>query len=77
MKALIRVTRLTTYASVVEMPQDEFNALKSALDGPRPDCRTASRTLNDMIDTNDWQSDELEDVEDFEPFIEPPVGGVV
>ena len=70
MKALIRVTRRTEYASIVEMPQEKYDQLRAALDGDRAEQKAAEKTLNGMIDTRDWQDDDLLDVEEFEPFIE-------
>ena len=74
MKALIRVTRRTEYASIVEMSQEEFHKLTAMLDGDRTQRREAEKTLNRAIDVRDWQDDNLESIDEFEPFVEEPVG---
>lgn len=71
MKAIIRVTRKTEYASIVDMPQKKYDELQAALEsGNRLERKMAETKLNSMIDTRDWQDDELLDVEEFEPFKE-------
>ena len=71
MKAIIRVTRKTEYASIVEMPQEKYDALQAAFKSDyRVERKNAEKTLNGMIDTKDWQDDDLLDIEEFEPFKE-------
>ena len=71
MKALIRITRRTEYATIVEMPQEKYDKLKAALDDDdRVVVKDAEKTLNRLIDVKDWQDDELLNIEEFEPFIE-------
>jgi hypothetical protein len=71
MKALIRVTRRTEYATIVEMPQEKYDNIKAALDDDdRVVVKDAEKTLNRLIDVKDWQDDELLNIEEFEPFIE-------
>ena len=69
MKAIIRVTRKTEYASIVEMPQKKYDQLQAALESyDRVERKNAEKTLNGMIDTKDWQDDDLLRIEEFEPF---------
>jgi len=71
MKALIRVMRRTEYASIVDMPQEKYDRLQAALQSDdRVERKNAEKTLNGMIDTRDWQDDDLLYVEEFEPFIQ-------
>ena len=71
MKAIIRATRKTEYASIVEIPQEKYDRLKAALESyDRRERKNAEKTLNGMIDTKDWQDDYLLDIEEFEPFKE-------
>lgn len=72
MKAIITVTRKTTYTSIVEMPQEKYDQLRAALDGDRAQCKAAEKLLNAKIDVRDWQDDELLDVEEFAQFVETP-----
>lgn len=71
MKALIKVIRKTEYASIVEMSQADFDRLqKSYSKGSRLEQMKAEKELNGLIDTRDWQDDELESVDEFEEFKE-------
>lgn len=65
MKALIRVTRKTEYASIVEMDREEFDRLTAALNGSRDQKSKSEHELNRMIDIHDWEDDELIDLEEF------------
>jgi hypothetical protein len=66
MKALIRVTRRTEYASIVEMPQEKYDKLRAALESEdRVVVKNAEKNLNRLIDVEDWQDDELMDIEEF------------
>ena len=68
MKAIIRVTRKTEYATILEMGQASYDQYKAALESDdRVERKKAEKTLNGMIDTNDWQDDELLEIEEFEP----------
>ena len=70
MKILIRVTRSTEYASIVEMTQEKYDELQTAIAGGGAARRDAEKRLNRMIDVKDWQDDSLDSVDEFEPFIE-------
>ena len=74
MKALIRVTRRTEYASIVDMSEDEFAKLNAMLEGTREQRREAEKTLNRAIDVRDWQDDDLESIDEFERFVEEGEG---
>jgi hypothetical protein len=67
MKALIRVKRLTEYASIVEMTRADYLSIKHDLHSANPSAmRAAEKRANNLIDTNDWQDDELQSIEEFE-----------
>lgn len=77
MKALIRVTRRTEYASIVKMSQQEYDTLAANLRGrDREKRREAEKELNRMIDVNDWQDDDLHSIDEFEPFVEEGEGEI-
>lgn len=42
----------------------------SVLVGTRLERKSAEKEINNLIDTRDWQDDELIDVDKFEPFKE-------
>lgn len=65
MKALIRVIRKTEYASVIEMSDEKFKLLSQNLMGEKPLRKLAEKELNRLIDTNDWQDDDFDSVEEF------------
>lgn len=70
MQVTITARRTTTYATIVEMNVEDFLRYQCALeDGTRDEEKNASRNLNQMIDINDWQDDDLIDVEieEFKP----------
>lgn len=67
MKVRIEVKRSTTYCSYVEMAEEEFKKIEDGLHSPEFGERVeARRKCNKLIDTRDWQDDELESVEEFE-----------
>lgn len=71
MKVSITVKRLTTYSSIVEMDEQRFKKLTRALDSDdRTARKNAEKECNHLIDTRDWQEDELESVEEVEEFKE-------
>ncbi len=71
MKVIITVKRVTTYSSIVEMDGHTFESLKSDLEYPgRTERQRAEREINRRIDTKDWQDDDFESVEEFEPLKE-------
>jgi len=71
MKVLIRVTRRTEYASIVEMPEEKFRELQDAIEnGPHMSRVIAEKEANRLIDTKDWQDDSLDSVDEFEEFKE-------
>lgn len=56
----ISVIRKVEYATIVRMTRKEFNAYRKRLDSNiREERKSAENELNNMIDTNDWQYDEL------------------
>lgn len=65
MKVLIRVTRRTQYASIVEMKEEMYKRICDTLDADSGDSEVAEE-LNAMIDTADWQDDELISLDEFE-----------
>lgn len=72
MKVIITVIRKTRYTSIVEMPEATFARIENDLEyGSRVERNKAQKDCNNAIDNKDWQDDDLESVEDFEPFIEP------
>ena len=70
LKAIIRVTRRTKYASIVEMPVSKYNRLHAALCGDSPERARAEKTLNAMIDKRDRKGDELLYLEEFWRVVE-------
>jgi len=69
MRAIIKVIRKTEYCSVVDMSQERFDELRKGWDGPTKKERDATdKVLNALIDTKDWQDDELHSVEEFKEF---------
>lgn len=71
MKVKITVNRITTYSSIVEMTQKEFKAIESGLHSSELKDRVEARKkCNHLIDTRDWQDDDLDSVEEFEKFKE-------
>lgn len=71
MKVIISVTRKTEYSSIVEMSEEKYERLKKGWDGPTQKERDAAdQEINKLIEANDWQDDELMDVDKFEPFKE-------
>lgn len=69
MKAIIRVKRLTEYATIVEMTPQDFESYSTALHGGGPVAKSAQNQLNNKIRSDDWQDDSLEELE-FEEFKE-------
>lgn len=67
MKAIIRAKRLTEYATIVEMSQDDFRVYQEALHGGGPTAKSAEKQLNMKIKQDDWQDETLEELE-FEEF---------
>lgn len=67
MKVLINVKRTTEYASIVEMSQEEYDKLQADLEAGGQREKEAEKILNRKIDTNDWQDDEFESLEEFKP----------
>ena len=65
MKVLIRVTRRTQYASIVEMKEEMYKRICDTLDADSGDSEEAEE-LNAMINTADWQDDELISLDEFE-----------
>ena len=71
MKVLTRVMRKTEYATIVEMSEEHFKALRTGLESTdRPVRRLAEKEVNKLIDVRDWQDDDLDSIEEFEPYIE-------
>lgn len=70
MQALITVTRRTVYTSIVEMSEDTYKRLDTALNGGRVETSQAQKELNRLIDTADWQDDELHTLDEFRRFEE-------
>lgn len=66
MKAIIRVTRRTEYATIVEMTRKEFDAYCERLEGSYKDSKKAGEELNRKIDVKDWQDDEFDNIDEFE-----------
>lgn len=69
MKVIIRVVRKTEYASIVEMDKLTFDRLKLELDGNLQSVKKAYKDLNRRIDTKDWQDDDFDSLEEFEPLM--------
>lgn len=66
MKALIRVKRITEYATVVDITEARFKELNEGLEShDRIIRKKAEKDANRMIDTRDWQDDELYLVEEI------------
>jgi hypothetical protein len=66
MKALIRVIRKTEYASIVEMTPQKYERLQHNFGSRFRGIRDgAEKELNKLIDVKDWQSDDLDSVEEF------------
>jgi len=71
MKVLISVIRRTEYTSIVEMSEEDFKKYNNMLDcGSHSESAQASRKLNSLIDTRDWQDDSFDSLEDFREFKE-------
>lgn len=73
MRVLIRVTRHTEYASIVEMPQEKYEEYQRRLAARGSarrvrDVLEAEQELNKLIDVKDWQDDSFEHLDEFEPF---------
>lgn len=68
MKVIIRVVRKTEYASIVEMDNVTFDNLKRDLDGGRVERMRAEKDLNRRIDVKDWQDDDFDSLEEFDPL---------
>ena len=68
MKVIVKVTRLTEYATIVEMTEGRMNELNKGLTNPDRRKRFATeKEVNRLIDTKDWQDDDLHSVELIEP----------
>lgn len=66
-KVLIRVSRCTKYASIVEMEKSRYKDLLKRLDHKDRDVRQlAEEEANELINVDDWQDDRLDDLETFE-----------
>lgn len=73
MQAIITVKRITEYCSIVEMTQEKYDALQKAIeDGTLAEACAAEQELNKLIDTKDWQGDDFDSLESFEPYIGTP-----
>jgi len=69
MKVIVKVTRLTEYATVVEMTEERMNELNNRLQSTDQRVRRdAEKEANKLIDTKDWQDDDLHSVEPIEKF---------
>ena len=72
MKVLITLECRTKYSTIVEMEEAEFQRLNQDIDSPS--FRTADRAKEELlcwIDArNDWKSEEVTDVEQFERCLE-------
>lgn len=74
MKVIISVIRKTEYTSIVEMDEAKFNRIRDGLNASRrtdrATVRLAEKEANSLIDTKDWQDDDLDSVEQFEEYKE-------
>jgi hypothetical protein len=71
MKALIRVTRRTEYATMVDVTPEKYYELKAGLNNDdRRVVKTTEETLNQMINVKDLMHDKLERVDDFMLFLD-------
>lgn len=67
MKVTIEIIRKTSYAKTVEMSKEDYQRLSDALDSnARQDRRAAEKEINEMIDEDDWQDDDLDNVDTFQ-----------
>lgn len=71
MKVVVKVTRLTEYATIVDMSEEKMNDLNARLESrDRRVRRDAEKEANKLIDTKDWQDDDLHSCEPLEPLKE-------
>lgn len=70
MKAVITIKRITEYSSIVEMDEATFERIDKELEGSRTEENKAHKELNRLINTNDWQDDEFQSLEEFKRFEE-------
>lgn len=71
MKVIVKVERITEYATIVEMTEDRMNDLNNRLQSPnRGVRRDAEKEVNKLIDTKDWQDDDFHSAELIEPVKE-------
>jgi hypothetical protein len=69
MKVEISVIRKTEYTSIVEMDKPTYDRIKAGLDSNiRTTRREAEKDANARIDVKDWQDDDLDSVELFQPI---------
>lgn len=73
MKAVISVYRRVKYTSIVEISEQDFSRLDRILDeGTRSERIKAEEELNNLIDTSDWQDEELDHLDEFSEYDEEP-----
>jgi hypothetical protein len=71
MKVIVKVTRKTEYATIVEMTEERMNDLNARLEcADRAVRRVAEKEVNGLIDTRDWQDDDFDSAEPIEPVKE-------
>ena len=64
MKILVKVTRLTEYATIVEMTKERMEELNMELThSDRRRRNQAEKAVNKLVDTNDWQDDDFHSCE--------------
>lgn len=67
---MISVTRKTKYTSIVEMPEEKFKQIKNDLESKNwPTRRAGEKEADKLVNVNDWQDDDLDSVDEFEPFV--------
>lgn len=71
MKVTISITRRTRYSSIVEMDEETFKRLDTALDSSNwTERRKAEKELDELIDPEDWQGDDFDSLDDFYEYEE-------
>ena len=72
MKVLISLECRTRYSTIVEMEEADYRRLSQEIDSSS--YHTADKAKEELFgwinSRNDWQSDEVTDVEEFEPYLE-------
>lgn len=52
------------------MPEEKFKQIKNDLESKNwPTRRAGEKEADKLVNVNDWQDDDLDSVDEFEPFV--------